>query len=234
MSTEKKDFLLNAIKDHDDFYAKNQTKILASIKGAAKLLSEKDRVNLYAKLFEKEGLKKTFFDDDLSVLHKAYLKCLKHLPARHSLLFLFVFGFDKKDELPTGKTVNQEGLKEYFLLVERYIGKKDIKDIMKRKTYFLEIAKQSFVSLRVMDCFRLLGYLDVPGAKSPKGAIDFSLFVALFYLAALNKKTRMMLEKNIKSGTFHVPGDAEIQNSLLSVYKDLDFPLPQPPDSATN
>ncbi len=82
MIIDKKELLLNAAKDVDDFYLKNQAKILSSIKGSAKILSEKERVNLYAKLFEKEGLKKSFLDEDIVVLQKAYMKSLRHLSPR--------------------------------------------------------------------------------------------------------------------------------------------------------
>lgn len=220
MILDKKELLLSAIKDQDDFYAKNQAKILSSLRGVGKLLSEKDRVHLYAKLFEKEGLKKSFFEEDFSILQKAYLRSLRFMAPKHALLFLFVFGFDKKEDLPTGKTTDTESLKDYYGILERFMNKADTKDVFKRKLHLAEIAKKNSVPLRALDCFRHLGFVDTPSNKPLKGAIDPAVFLALLYIVLLNKKTRTFLEKQMKNNTFHFPGKTEISDALNALYKE--------------
>lgn len=228
MNLDKKEFLLSAIKDQDDFYTKNQTKILSSLKDAKKVLSEKDRVQLYAKVFEKEGIKKQFLEEDLSVLQKAYLRALRHMPAKNTLLFLFLFGFDKKEDLLMGKTPDIETLKDHYGLVERFIGKTESRDILKRRSYFLESAKKNLIPLRILDCYRHLGYIEIAHSKPLKGAIDASLFFALLYIVLLNPKTKLIMEKNIKNNMFHFPGQTEINPTLMTFYKEAGIAAPAP------
>lgn len=225
MSDEKKTTLLDAIKDKDDFYNLHRPKIQDALKHAHKVLSEKERIGLYAKLFEKEGLEKSYVSEDIGILQKAYVKSFRHLKDDNVLPFLFAFGFDKKDELPVGKTAESLSLKEFVEIIDRSTFK-DIPSVLKRKQYFAELAKKNAIPARILDCMRHLGFLDVKHPRAHKGGVDTQLFFPFLYILLLNKKTKSVMEKQIKANTFHYPGKENHAEALQILFKETGLTAP--------
>ncbi len=144
-----------------------------------------------------------------------------------------MFGFDKKEDLPTGKSVNSESLREQFAVIEKFTEKPDAKEVFKRKSMLTEIARKNSIPQRILDCFRHLGYLESANGKPLKGAIDPGLFFAFLYIALANKKAKNTLEKYIKLDMFHFPDRSAWVDTLHQVYKETGISAPAPVTTAT-